>query len=151
MLSWPLKALSQSQTSTLSKGDLLNPKSFSRHLKASRCLFNALMAIDHWQPMPKPPLSWIRSQHPLTQCNLRKWRQVKQCWTKYLKIQCCGPAPHPYVFGPTGTGFVSQRYGSPSFYHQAKIVRKPWFLLFCDFFMTFYLWKMMKIYLQKVS
>jgi hypothetical protein len=27
--------------------------------------------------------------------------------------------------------------GSRSFFHQAKIVRKSWFLLFCDFFMTF--------------
>ncbi len=33
---------------------------------------------------------------------------------------------------------------SRSFYHQAKIVRKTLcFLLFCDFLMTFYLWKMM--------
>ncbi len=28
-------------------------------------------------------------------------------------------------------------FGSGSFYHQAKIVRKPWFQLFCDFLMTF--------------
>jgi hypothetical protein len=27
--------------------------------------------------------------------------------------------------------------------HQAKIIRKPWFLQFCDIFLTFYLWKMM--------
>ncbi len=36
----------------------------------------------------------------------------------------------------------SHKYGSGSgsgfFHHQAKIVRKPWFVLFCDFFMTFY-------------
>jgi hypothetical protein len=31
----------------------------------------------------------------------------------------------PYVFGPPGSGSISQRYGSGSFYHQAKIVRKP--------------------------
>jgi len=36
-----------------------------------------------------------------------------------------------YVCGPPGTGSVSQRYGSRSFYHQAKIVRKN---LVCDFF-----------------
>ncbi len=31
-----------------------------------------------------------------------------------------------YVFGPPGSesGSISQRYGSGSFYHQAKIVRK---------------------------
>jgi hypothetical protein len=28
------------------------------------------------------------------------------------------------VFGPPGSGSTSQRYGSGSFYHQAKIVRK---------------------------
>ncbi len=44
----------------------------------------------------------------------------------------------PYVFGPPGSGSesVSQRYGSGSFYHQAKIVRKTliptvlWLLIF---------------------
>jgi hypothetical protein len=32
--------------------------------------------------------------------------------------------PDPSVFGPPGLGSVSQRYGSGSFYHQTKIVRK---------------------------
>jgi hypothetical protein len=34
--------------------------------------------------------------------------------------------PDPNVFGPPGSGFISQRYGSRSgyFYHHAKIVRK---------------------------
>ncbi len=32
--------------------------------------------------------------------------------------------PDPYVFGPPGSEFVSQRYESGSFYHQTKIVRK---------------------------
>ncbi len=41
----------------------------------------------------------------------------------------------PYVFGPTGfgSGSVSQRYGSVSFYPQAKILRKTLNKLF---FMT---------------
>jgi hypothetical protein len=30
--------------------------------------------------------------------------------------------PDPHVFGPPGSGSISQRYGSGSFYHQAKIV-----------------------------
>ncbi len=42
--------------------------------------------------------------------------------------------PDPYGFGPPGSGSVSQRSGS--LYHQAKIVRKTRFLLFCDFFFT---------------
>jgi hypothetical protein len=28
--------------------------------------------------------------------------------------------PDPYVFGPPGSGSVSQRYGSGSFYHSAR-------------------------------
>jgi len=34
--------------------------------------------------------------------------------------------PDPHVFGPpgSGSGFTSQRYGSGSFYHQAKKIRK---------------------------
>jgi hypothetical protein len=30
-----------------------------------------------------------------------------------------------YDLGPPGFGSVSQRYGSVSFYHQAKLVKKP--------------------------
>jgi hypothetical protein len=59
--------------------------------------------------------------------------------------------PDPHVFEPPGSGSISQRYGSGSFYQQAKIVRKNLgFLLFCNFFWTFYLRKMMSMYLQKV-
>jgi hypothetical protein len=32
--------------------------------------------------------------------------------------------PDPHVFGPPGSGPISQRYGSGSFYHHVKIVRK---------------------------
>jgi hypothetical protein len=31
--------------------------------------------------------------------------------------------PDPYVFGLSGSEFISQRYGSGSFYHPAKIVK----------------------------
>jgi hypothetical protein len=31
--------------------------------------------------------------------------------------------PDPNVFWPSGSGSISSRYGSGSFYHQAKIVR----------------------------
>jgi hypothetical protein len=34
------------------------------------------------------------------------------------------PDPDPHVFGPPGSGSTSQRYGSGSFYHHAKIVKK---------------------------
>ncbi len=51
--------------------------------------------------------------------------------------------PDPHVFGPPGSGSTSQRYGSGSgscsgsgsgsFYHQAKIVRKTYFVTLFDF------------------
>jgi hypothetical protein len=50
---------------------------------------------------------------------------------------------NPYDFGPPGSESVGQRYGTGTLYHQEKIVRKTLFLLFCDFFMTFYVRKMM--------
>jgi hypothetical protein len=34
------------------------------------------------------------------------------------------PDPDPHVFGPPGSESIRQRYGSGSFYHKAKIVRK---------------------------
>ncbi len=52
---------------------------------------------------------------------------------------------NPYVFGPPGSGSVSHKQGSGSIYHKARVVR---FLLFCDFFMTFYLWRMTYIMYQ---
>ncbi len=42
------------------------------------------------------------------------------------------PDPNPHVFGPPGSGSISQKYGtgsgsgSGSFYQQAKLGRKTW-------------------------
>ncbi len=60
--------------------------------------------------------------------------------------------PDPHVFRPPGSGSTSQRYGSGSgsFYNHAKIVRKPLIPSVLWLFLTYYLWKMMKMYLQKV-
>ncbi len=45
---------------------------------------------------------------------------------KVFIFQAVFPDPDPHVFGPHGSGSISQRYGSGSgsFYQQAKIVRK---------------------------
>jgi hypothetical protein len=58
----------------------------------------------------------------------------------------------PYVFAPPGSGSISQMYGSGSgsLYYQAKMVRKTLIPIVCDFFLTFYLLKIMKMYLHKV-
>jgi hypothetical protein len=50
---------------------------------------------------------------------------IEEFETWYLLISVADPEPHdPYVFGPPGSGSISTRYGSGSFYNQAKIVRK---------------------------
>jgi hypothetical protein len=49
--------------------------------------------------------------------------------------------PDPHVFGSPGSG---------SFYHHAKIVRIPLIPTILWLFLTFNLWKMMQLYLQKV-
>jgi hypothetical protein len=43
-----------------------------------------------------------------------------------VSVSVGDPDPDPFVFGPprSGSGHVSQRYGSRSLNHQAKIVRK---------------------------
>jgi hypothetical protein len=50
-----------------------------------------------------------------------------------LSLTFSGPDPDmnpvshdPHVFGPPGSESTSQRYGSGSFYYQAKIVRKTY-------------------------
>jgi hypothetical protein len=45
------------------------------------------------------------------------------------------PNPDPQVFRPPGSGSISQRYGSGSFHHYAKIIRKP---LISTVFLLFY-------------
>jgi hypothetical protein len=43
----------------------------------------------------------------------------------FVRFSVADPDPSdPYVSGPPGSGSVSQWYGSRSFYHQAKVVRK---------------------------
>jgi hypothetical protein len=62
-----------------------------------------------------------------------RFAPVFHCLSAACFQQCCSQCcrSRSVCFGPPGSG---------SFHHQAKIVRKPWFLLFSDFFlMTFYL------------
>ncbi len=64
----------------------------------------------------------------------------------FLKSGVADPdPPDPHVFGPSGSGSTSQRYGSGSgsFDHHAKIVRKTLIPTIFWLFLTFYLWKMM--------
>ncbi len=44
--------------------------------------------------------------------------------TTFWEISVADPDPDPHDFGPLGSGSTSQRNGSGSFYHHAKIVRK---------------------------
>ncbi len=54
------------------------------------------------------------------------WEPVS-FWASWISIR-------HYLYG-SGSGFESR-----SFHHQAKQVKNPWFLLFCDFFMTLWTW-----------
>jgi hypothetical protein len=45
-------------------------------------------------------------------------------WVKLQNPNISVSDPGPYAFGPPGSGSISQRYGSGSFYHQEKTVRK---------------------------
>ncbi len=68
------------------------------------------------------------------------------------KFNVADPDPQdPYVFGPHGSGSLCLRYGSANLVRKAKLVRKTLIPTVCDLFMTFYLWKIMKTYLQKVG
>ncbi len=51
---------------------------------------------------------------------------LKYLLIHFFVVGSCVADPDPRVFGPpeSGSGSTSQRYGSGSFYHQAKIVRK---------------------------
>ncbi len=69
----------------------------------------------------------------------------------YIVYQCCDP--DPYVFGPPGSGFgttISQKYGSGSFYRQAKIVRKTLIPTVLCLLYDFLSQKIIEMYLQKV-
>ncbi len=73
----------------------------------------------------------------------------------YKKNSVPDPDPDPldpHVFGPPGSGSTSQRSGSGSgsLYHHEKIVRKTLTPSILWLFLSFYLWKMMYMYLQKV-
>ena len=51
----------------------------------------------------------------------------------FLYLSCRVPDPDPHVFGPPGSGSISQRYefGSGSFCQQAMIVRKALITVLC--------------------
>ncbi len=88
-------------------------------------------------------LSWSAAIFAIcTMCTYKGTRSASAVWFNLFKavLWIC-------LFGPPGSRSGSQMYRSESFFHQAV---KPWFPLYCDFFMTFYLRKIMKMYLQKV-
>ncbi len=78
--------------------------------------------------------------HPLSLVHRAKYCNLKELFHKIVAFLA---VLRIHIFWPlgSGSGSSSQRYrsGSGSYYHQAKIVRKTFFLLFCDFFLTFYL------------
>jgi hypothetical protein len=69
--------------------------------------------------------------------HMRKLKSLDKVCTLYQYSPDPNPDPDPHVFGPPGSGSISQRYGSGSFFHQAIIVRKTFIptvlWLFLDF------------------
>jgi hypothetical protein len=50
--------------------------------------------------------------------NRTEARQDRDHYRYVLQTSVTDPDPDPYVFGPNGSGFISTRYGSESFYNQ---------------------------------
>ncbi len=95
----------------------------------------------------------------------RRLNTKEICWfvicRLYIKLFVCSSVadpdpPDPHVFGPpgSGSGSISQKYGSRSgsgfFYHHAKIVRKTLFSTALWLLFDFLSLKMLYMYLQKV-
>ncbi len=88
---------------------------------------------------------------PEGNCNIKK---RISCTTVYHCLPS-GRKVYPskmYLLRRIFTIFVCQQVWIQHAVFRIQIlpVRKPWFLMFCDFFMTFYLWRMMQMCLQKV-
>ncbi len=68
----------------------------------------------------KPEVAWDRSW------NIRQQRHIRHCVKEATHFMLDSSVGDPDVFGSPGSrsGSVSQRYGSGSFCHQAKIIRK---------------------------
>ncbi len=86
-------------------------------------VLNAMLQIrDPALFWPRDP-SWVFSGSRIPDPNPYFWELLTILWS------VADPDPDPpnaHVFGPpeSGSGSISQRYGSGSFYHQAKPVRK---------------------------
>jgi hypothetical protein len=88
------------------------------------------------QKKPKKPKKPKKTQkNPLGWFFFIKKTGFFQPWGKWFPLQFFLPC--------VVCSLWSQRYGSGSFYHHAKIVRKTLIPNFCHFSMTFYLRKMM--------
>ncbi len=112
------------------------------------CLWQRRIAVRgrRWWPSPAssaPLRSPTRAgpSHLVLKTELdvvRSPLRIRFVWgSRHLAVHSSVADPDPsdpYVFGPPGSGSVSQMYRSGSFHHQAKIVRKTliptvlWFL-----------------------
>jgi hypothetical protein len=60
----------------------------------------------------------------LTKKKINYWQLSRDCPAAAGSVPDPDLDPDPHVIGPPGFGSTSQRYGSGSFYHHPKIVRK---------------------------
>jgi hypothetical protein len=112
-------------------------------MKYSVVLNSQIKIFGEAPPDSKSELKITYFPASLLNLNTRWLFQNESCfpvepYDSWLSLaQCCGSRSVGSVWL---CGLPSS--GSGCFHHQAKIVSKAWFPLFCDFFMTFYPWKM---------
>jgi hypothetical protein len=99
-------------------------------------------ARSNSSPVVKPNVIMLSKR-----VHFMSWLQHGKNINSQIHKQCSGYVG--YVFKPPGSVFRSVIYlygsgsGSDPSFNKQKNEEKPWFLLFCDFFMTFYLWRVM--------
>ncbi len=100
-----------------------------------------------WCPRPWSGVSWTsraNSSSPTSSPLTRRCSRDRRTFSRLVHTNVADPDPSdPYVFGPLGSGSISQRNGSGSFYHQAKKVTKTLIPTVLWLLLTVYLWKMM--------
>jgi hypothetical protein len=108
--SWVKKALDPGSGSAANNLSIFKPKNF----------YQPLGNIWSRMSIQEPESRFF----PIPYLGVKKELPLDPGSTTLVLHSVANPDPDPYVFGPPGSGSVSQRYGSGSLYHQVKIVRK---------------------------
>jgi hypothetical protein len=90
-------------------------------------LFSArkhVVSVHQQTHLRRTKMSWTQGIQGLNE-NKKVQKDGVGNYASFVVSSVADPGPSdPYVFGPPGSGSICQRYGSGSFYHKAKLVRK---------------------------